>query len=420
MKQGPARWGRRGRSGRRGRLGPRGSPGPSGRFGQREQRVAQALSDRSAWAAVDDTATAVSAVANAAWPYAMLVRPQTVTALLAGPTLPWPPAPWQNADRGWLIDRSLLAAAGDDGSARPSDTFVALGSCHGGALLVNLACAPAVISITGDQDAARDLMRSLVAQLQIVPRNRVLVAAGPLFGVPAAPPNRLPDRPSQEASTGDEPAGSWTFFACALPTPADVIRLRARAADAGRTRVLVLGSVVGSRWSLLADANGEVTADGLGLAAWSTPVLRRISERTYASMQVSSPAPRRVPFSAPATPLLEPFSPPPLPAPSAVPPELSTPPLSALPARRSSASPRADPSPRHAKPRTSPRSSPRVAPGERPRPWRRSRTLDDNDDETWLSRIVPVNPFAPAERSFRPVRPVTAYDAAHDRNVGDR
>ena len=317
MNQVSVRWGRSGHAGRPGQPGPRGSSGPGRRFGQREQWVVQALSDRSAWAAVDDTAAAVSAVANGAWPYAMLVRPQTVTALLAGPTPPWPPAPWQSADRGWLIDRSLLAAAGDDSSARASDTFVALGSCDGGALLVDLACAPAVISITGDPDAARDLMWSLVAQLQFVPRNRV-VAAGPSRGALAAPANRLPGR---EASTGDEAAGSWSFLVCTLPTPADVIQLRARAADAGRMLVLAYGSVVGSRWSLLADANGEVTADGLGLAAWSRPALRRIWER-YA--------------------------------------------------------------------RTLPRTG--VAPGERLRSWPRSPDLDD--DETWISQIAAVSPFA--------------------------
>jgi len=240
MSQGPARSGRRARSEQRGWPDARSIPGPSGPSGRQEQRAAQALSDRSAWAAVDDTATALSAVTNVAWPYAMLVRPQTVTALLAGPTLPWPLAPWQREDRGWLIDRSLLTAAGDDGSARPSDTFVALGYHDGGALLVDLACAPAVISITGDQDAGRDLMRSLVAQLQIVSRNRVLMAADPLSGVPGAPPRRLSDRLVQDVGARDEPAGQWTFLASAMPAPADVIRLRARATDAaGHTQPAV-------------------------------------------------------------------------------------------------------------------------------------------------------------------------------------
>jgi hypothetical protein len=379
--------------------------------------VAQALSDRSAWAAVDDAATAVSAVSNAAWPYAMLVRPHTVTALLAGPAPPWPPAPWRGADGGWLIDRSLLAPVGADGSPRPSDTYVALGSCDGGALLVNLACAPEVINIAGDQEAAGDLMRSVVAQLQVVPRNRLPVAAGPLPGVSGAPSDRMLGRLSQDASARDDTAGPWTFVVCALRTPAEVIPLRARAADVGRMRVLVLGSVVGSRWSLLADANGEVTADGLGLAAWSRPVLCAISERT--SLQVFSPALPHLPASPPATPPLEcppwvppaplpaappasgslpsaapsPLSPPPSPGPSAVPPELSTPPPGAPRTRRSSASPRARPGPRHAKPRT-PRRASRGAPDERPPPLPDGPALDDSDDETWLSRIVPVNPFA--------------------------
>jgi hypothetical protein len=301
------------------------------------QWVAQALSDRSAWAAVDDAAAAVSAAAEGAWPYAMRVGPQTVTALLAGLTPPWPPAPWQSADRGWLIERGILAAADGGGTPHLSDTFVALGSCDGSALLVDLACAPAVIEIAGDHDAARDLMWSLVTQLQIVPRNRVLVAAD-------GPPDRLPDPLSQEASARDEAVLPWTFVACAQPTAADVISLRARAASADRMRVLVLGSVVGSRWSLLAGANGEVTADGLGLVALSRPVL---------------PPPSAARPSVPLTP-------------------------------RSSALPRAQP--QHARPRTQPRRSPPAPPGERARPEPDSPDPDDDEIETWISRLKSPDP----------------------------
>lgn len=330
-------------------------------FGQRDQWVPQAFPDRSAWAAADSASAAVSAVGTAAWPYAMLVRPQTVTALLAGPTPPWPPAPWQSTDRGWLIDRGRLAAVGDDGSPRPSDTFVALGSCHGGVLLVDLACAPAVISITGDQHAAHDLMWSLVNQLQIVPRNRVHEAADPLQDVITAPRNRRHGRFSQEAGAGDDAAGSWTFLVSAAPTPSDVIRLRALAAYADRARVLVLGSVAGSRWSLLADANGRVTADGLGLTALSGPPLLRTPKGTAApaSLPAPWPAPRALLPSAPDTP-------------------------------RSDPSPRTRPGPRHAKPRTS---SP-ASPDEQPRPWPHGLDSDDNGGATWLSRLMPVSPFA--------------------------
>jgi hypothetical protein len=313
--------------------------------GRQDQWALRALSDRSTWTAVDDTARAISSVTNAAWPYAMVVRPQTVLALLAGPTPPWPPAPWQRADRGWLIDRSLLAAAGDS-QARPSDTFVGLGSCDGGALLVDLACAPAVISITGDQDAARDLMRSLVTQLQTVPGNRVLMTAGPPSGRSGAPLHGLSDPTGQEASGPIEPTGPWTFLASALPAPADVIRLRARAANAGRMRVLVLGSVTGSRWSLVADASGGVTADGLDLAASGLPAPRRGPERTR--IQVPSRAPPALPSGALG--------------------------------------------PQHAKPQQPPRQLPRAAPRKRPRSvpfWPDS----DEDDEAWLSRISLDNPF---------------------------
>jgi hypothetical protein len=310
--------------------------------GRQGQWALQALSDRSTWAAVDETARGISSVTNAAWPYAMVVRPQTVLALLAGPTLPWPPAPWQRADRGWLIDRSLLAAAGD-GQARPSDTFVGLGSCDGGALLVDLACAPTVISITGDQDAARDLMRSLVTQLQAGSGTRVLMTAGPPSAGSGPPLHWPSDLTGQEASRPGEPTRPWTFLVSALPGPADVVRLRARAADAGRMRVLVLGSVTGSRWSLVADASGGVTVDGLDLAASGLPATHR------GPIQV--------------------------------------------PSRVSPALPSGAPGPQHARPQPPPRHSLRPAPRKRPRSvpfWPDS----DEDDETWLSRISLDNPFA--------------------------
>jgi hypothetical protein len=302
--------------------------------GRQDQWSLQALSDRSTWAVVDNTARAISSVTNAAWPYAMVIRPQTVLALLAGPTLPWPPAPWQRADRGWLIDRSLLAAAGD-GQVRPSDTFVGLGSCDGGALLVDLACAPEVISITGDQDAARDLMRTLVTQLQTAPGNRVLMTAG----APSCVPGQGANRP-------DETPGPWTFLASALPGPSEVIRLRALAADSPRMRVLVLGGVTGSRWSLVADASGWVTADGLDLAAFGLPPPHRGPERT--SIQG--------------------------------------------PIRASPALPSGAKGAQHARPQR-PQELPPAAPRKRPRSasfWPDS----DEDDETWLSRISLDNPFA--------------------------
>jgi len=331
------------------------------RFSQRDNLVPQLFPDRSAWATIDNASAAISAVGTAAWPYAMLIRPQTVTALLAGPTPPWPPAPWQSADRGWLIDRNRLAAVGDDGSPRPSDTFVALGSYHGSVLLVDLACAPDVISINGDQDAAPDLMQSLVNQLQMVPRNRVHAAAERLREVLTAPPDRRLDRLSQETGAADDDAGSWTFLLSAGLTPEEVIQLRALAADAGRTRVLVLGSVAGSRWSLLADANGKVTADGLGLTTLSGPALLRAPERT--TPQVPFPAPwRGLPAPVPSAPY---------------------PP-------RSDPSRRTRPGPRHAKPRT-PSPAP---PDEQPRPWPHRPDSEDNDGETWLSRTIPANPFA--------------------------
>jgi hypothetical protein len=272
----PWRSARRQRPRRRGHSGRHERPVQRGRLRPRDQWVVRALSDRSAWAAVDAAAPAVSGAADTAWPYAMLVGRQTVTALLAGPLPPGPPGPWRETGGGWLIDRGLLSAASGDGTARPSDTFVALGSCGGGALLLDLACAPTVITITGDPAAARDLMRSLVTQLQVVPRNRVFAAASALPGTPCATPAGPLDRLDLGTTVHDGAESPWTFLVCVSPALGEAIRLRARGA-ADRMRVLVLGNVRGSRWSLLAGADGEVTADGLGLGASSRPILSCIS-----------------------------------------------------------------------------------------------------------------------------------------------
>src|SRR6266566_1940385 len=270
------------------------NPPPPGRSSRRERRVARALLDRSAWAAVDAAASAVRAAAGEAWPYAMLVGPHTVTALLAGTPPPQPPAGWRQADRGWMIDRRLLATAADGGSMRACDTFVALGSRAGGMILLDLACAPGVITITGDHDAARDLMRSLVTQLQAVPRNRVLVAGGVLppgaadttaaglldhaaavrdKDLPHPPRAGSARRPGHPAASRDGTEAAWTFLCCPAATPAEIAGLRAAAEGDGRMRVLVLGDVTGSRWSLLVGAGGGVIADGLGLAASSRPAV---------------------------------------------------------------------------------------------------------------------------------------------------
>jgi hypothetical protein len=175
----------------------------------------------------------------------------------------------------------------------------------------------------------------------------VLMTAGPPSGGSGAPLHGSSDLTGQEASGPVEPAGPWTFLASALPGPAEVIRLRARAADTPRVRVLVLGSVTGSRWSLVADASGGVTADGLDLAAFGLPALHRGPERT--SIQA--------------------------------------------PSRASPALPSGAQGPQHARPQRPPRPSPRVALRKRPRSlpfWPDS----DEDDETWLSRISLDNPFA--------------------------
>jgi hypothetical protein len=167
--------------------------------------------------------------------------------------------PWQETDRGWTIDRRLLIAGIDDG-VRPSDTFVAIGSGDSGAILLDLACAPTVIAVTGDHDAARDLMISLIAQLQSRPRNQVIVASGVVPGPSGATAAEILDRLDHGTCTRDGAHAPWTFLTCAAAASAELQELRIRAAGDSRMRVLVLGAVTGSRWSLLAGADGKVIA----------------------------------------------------------------------------------------------------------------------------------------------------------------
>jgi len=244
-------------------------------------------------------------------------------------------------------------------------------------LLVDLAFAPVVISITGDEVAARDLMRSLVAQLQIVPENRVLMTAGSQSGRPDATLHWLPDLLSQDPNTRDVSRRAWTFLASALPSAADMIHLREQAAGSERIRVLVLGSVTGSRWSLVADGNGEVTVDGLGLVAFGLPARRPSTER--APLQVPSPAPPALPSGVP------------------------------------SSSPPSPPGPRHAKSHRP--SQPYAQATRRKRARSQSFWPDFDDDETWLSSISPDNPLEPYQDD-----PFTRPqgDQAGDRNVPGR
>jgi hypothetical protein len=261
--------------------GPGPNPQRAGRRG-RDRPLAHELADWSMWATVD-AAVAWASAAGKAWPYALLLGRKTVTVLLAGGPAAEPPPRWRAVGGGWAVARDHVVTTGDNEAgegARASDTFVVLGSRGDDAVLLDLACAPGIVTVNGDPHASRDLMASLTAQLAAAPRNRVLVAARVLPGAPGAGLTELLDRIDRHGadSRGVAEAPS-TFLICADPAPAEAVRLRSLAARDHRLRALVLGDLTGSRWPLQVDAGGEVIADGLGLVASTRSLPRDVPDR---------------------------------------------------------------------------------------------------------------------------------------------
>ncbi|MBR7829697.1 hypothetical protein KDK95_25550, partial [Actinospica sp. MGRD01-02] len=268
-------------------------PNPSRRrrqFGATRQD--RPLTDPATWTVAESAVDACSAAG--ARPYALHIAARTITAHLVGAEPPQLPAPWRPTENGWTVDRDELDAHRPPRLDSPTHTYVALGSDDGAALLIDLAAAPGVIAVSGDRSAAGRLVRTFAARLTAIPHHRVLTAVHP------APDSPALDLPDLLELLGDRLDGSpglplWTFLVCADPGPAEAARLRTLIADNPNLRVIVLGEISGSRWTLRTDARGEVLAEGLGLTA----ATRRLPESLGEPVQppVTGPA-----HNAPAPP----------------------------------------------------------------------------------------------------------------------
>jgi hypothetical protein len=284
--------------------------------GRPERSLTALLADPSAWRTVDAAVESVLAAlagpnSPAVWPYAALLTKETITVLLAGvPPLPEPSPPWRDADvtGQWTADRASLAADSPQITRRPggagvrpyAGTFVALGSRDGAAVLLDLARAPAIVTVTGDRVASRRLVRSMAAQLSAA-GHRVLFAADVIddgrggVGLPGTLSGLLDhigDGASRAESGPQRAAGAlWrTFVVCGEPAPAEAERLRGLIAGDERLRVIVLGEMADWHWSLQVDAAGVVIGGGLALAAATRSLPDRPANRAVGPAEPPPPA----------------------------------------------------------------------------------------------------------------------------------
>lgn len=298
-------------------------PNPPWTEGRRPERsLTELLADPSAWRTVDAAVESVLAAlagpnSPAVWPYAALLTKETITVLLAGvPPLPEPSAPWRDADGTgqWTADRASLAVHSPQITRRPggagmrpyAGTFVALGSRDGAAVLLDLARAPAIVTITGDRVASRRLVRSMAAQLSAA-GHRVLFTADVtdddrggvgLSGLL----DYIGDGTSRAESGQQRAAGAlWrTFVVCGEPAPEEAERLRGLIAGDERLRVIVLGEMADWHWSLQVDAAGVVIGGGLALAAATRALPDGPADRTAGPVIAELPPPAGPPGTSSA------------------------------------------------------------------------------------------------------------------------
>jgi hypothetical protein len=272
---------------------PPARPGPGRR--PRPGRVRRRLADPATWAAVAAAVGAAAAEAAPAWPYAVLLGPDTVTVRLAGAPGSDPGKLWRKVSGGWCVDLDQVTATrphGQTDDAAISDGYVALGSYGRDLVLLDLDCAPGVMTVSGDRRAARELVSALVAQIEAVAGHRVLVARGALPDAPETGLSELLnglDRPAAAARPAPGGGTPLVFLACADPTEGEALRLQQAVARHPRLRVLVLGALDGSQWSLTVAGDGWVTAAGLGLAAASSVLPSEVAERGAPSRVAPDP-----------------------------------------------------------------------------------------------------------------------------------
>ena len=261
-----------------------GAPG-AGPAPGKARKLDKALADPQTWNTLD--AAVQWAGDGPAWPYAVILGPDTVTVRLAGRIVTEPPKPWSATDGGWTVGRDALGKAalpGQRARAYSSAAYAALGSRGQDIAFLDLGLVPGVLTVEGDRKAATDLVNSLMTQMLAGGAHRVRTDLNEL----------LDDR-----AAGD--GNALTFLVCADPDGETAVRLHKAASLWPWLRVVVLGETQGSRWSLTVDPDGVVRAPVLGLSA------------------VCSGLPQSIPPRPPATPAAPAIRPEPEPIPSALP-----------------------------------------------------------------------------------------------------
>lgn len=236
--------------------GPSAGPDPG-----RGRRLDEDLANPMTWSLVD--AAVRWSGEGPARPYAVLLGPETVTVRLTGLEPADPPPPWRVAEGGWVVDRRTLGAIPVPpvparlGRARPSGSYVALGSRGEEIVLLDLAAAPGAVSVTGDPRSAAKLISALIAQLGASGEYRIVDG---LEGVPDA---------------GEQPV----MLVYWNPSREDLARLDARLLADPRLRALVHGEPPGPRWPLSVDADGSVASAALGLIAAAVGLPSSVAQR---------------------------------------------------------------------------------------------------------------------------------------------
>ncbi|HTJ67582.1 MAG TPA: hypothetical protein VL551_08655 [Actinospica sp.] len=125
----------------------------------RARNLTEPLADPATWHAV--AAAVRLAGRGTAWPYAVLLGPETATVRLAGQ------APDVEVERAVLAD--------SDATAHPDSAYVCLGSNGADLVFLDLAQAPGVIAVDGDSRAAPTFISRLAQQLPETCRPTILL-----------------------------------------------------------------------------------------------------------------------------------------------------------------------------------------------------------------------------------------------------
>ena len=266
-----------------------GSPG-TGPAPGKARKLEKALSDPLTWNAVD--AAVQWAGDGPAWPYAVLLGPETVAVRLAGRTVAEPPEPWSAADGGWTVGRAALDGAElpeQRARAYSSSAYAALGSRGPEIVFLDLGLVPGVLTVDGDRAAATELVNRLMTQVLASGTHQVRTDLAELL---------------EDRAAGD--GAALTFLVCADPDRETAVRLHKAASLWSWLRVVVLGDTHGTRWSLTVDADGVVRAPALGLSAAGSGLPQSIPRRPDAAP--AAPAVQPQPEPMPAALPEEPFS----------------------------------------------------------------------------------------------------------------